>query len=216
MQRAHGGIDRGGCAEEFGVVQRHGRVAGQGAHQPQLLTRVGARALGVLDLEQPDGAALVDKRHDEVALDAVAHELGALRRVHAAIVEVEHRRHLLLHERRGGRVLDAPTANLTPSRDIALPGIAVYVTRSLINGSESCASVTSVGTNPTFESDHKVRIETLLLDYGGDLYGSHLAVDFLEREPCPIVAVGDSLFVSTNPLRTVNATRSGPCDPGAG
>ncbi len=38
--------------------------------------------------------------------------------------------------------------------------------------------------------------------------------DFLEREPCPIVSVGDSLFVSTNPLRTVNATRSGACDPG--
>ena len=82
---------------------------------------------------------------------------------------------------RGGRVLDAPTANLAPGRDIALPGIAVYVTRSLINGRDWCASVTSVGTNPTFESDHKLRIETLLLDYHGDLYGSHLAVDFLER-----------------------------------
>jgi riboflavin kinase/FMN adenylyltransferase len=41
--------------------------------------------------------------------------------------------------------------------------------------------VTSVGTNPTFESDGKIRIETLLLDFSGDLYGRRLAVDFLAR-----------------------------------
>jgi riboflavin kinase/FMN adenylyltransferase len=82
---------------------------------------------------------------------------------------------------RGGQLLEAPTANLAPDRDIALPGLAVYVTRSLVDGGKSYPSVTSVGTNPTFESDHKVRIETLLLDYGGNLYGAHLAVDFLER-----------------------------------
>jgi riboflavin kinase/FMN adenylyltransferase len=82
---------------------------------------------------------------------------------------------------RGGPVLSAPTANLAPSREFALPGLGVYVTRSLVNGRDSHPSVTSVGTNPTFESDHKVRIETLLLDYSGNLYGSHLAVDFLER-----------------------------------
>jgi hypothetical protein len=38
--------------------------------------------------------------------------------------------------------------------------------------------------------------------------------DFLEREPCPIVSVGDSVFVSTNPLRKLNESRSGPSDPG--
>jgi riboflavin kinase/FMN adenylyltransferase len=82
---------------------------------------------------------------------------------------------------RGGRLLEAPTANLTPSRDMAMPGLGVYVTRSIVNGQGVYPSVTSIGTNPTFESDHKVRIETLLLDFGADLYGAHLAVDFLER-----------------------------------
>jgi riboflavin kinase/FMN adenylyltransferase len=38
-----------------------------------------------------------------------------------------------------------------------------------------------VGTNPTFEVDRKVRIETLLLGYAGTLYGSTIAVDFLEK-----------------------------------
>jgi riboflavin kinase/FMN adenylyltransferase len=80
-----------------------------------------------------------------------------------------------------GRALEAPTANLAPARGMALPRLGVYVTLSLVNGREVYPSVTSVGTNPTFESDRKVRIETLLLDYRGDLYGNRLAVDFLER-----------------------------------
>lgn len=82
---------------------------------------------------------------------------------------------------RGGAVLHAPTANLVPGREVALPGLGVYVTLSIVGGHAVHPSVTSVGTNPTFESDRKVRVETLLLDYEGDLYGSRLAVDFLER-----------------------------------
>jgi riboflavin kinase/FMN adenylyltransferase len=80
-----------------------------------------------------------------------------------------------------GRGLEAPTANLAPTADMALPRLGIYVTRSTVDGAQTHRSVTSVGTNPTFESDGKVRIETLLLDYSGTLYGSSLAVDFLER-----------------------------------
>lgn len=80
-----------------------------------------------------------------------------------------------------GRYLEAPTANLAPRPDMALPRLGVYVTRSTVDGASSFLSVTSVGTNPTFESDRKIRVETLLIDYSGHLYGSHLAVDFMER-----------------------------------
>jgi riboflavin kinase/FMN adenylyltransferase len=80
-----------------------------------------------------------------------------------------------------GRGLEAPTANLTPTPEMALPRLGIYVSMSTVNGAESYRSVTSVGTNPTFQDDGKVRIETLLLDYSGALYGSRLEVDFLER-----------------------------------
>jgi riboflavin kinase/FMN adenylyltransferase len=80
-----------------------------------------------------------------------------------------------------GRALDAPTANLIPTQEMALPRLGVYVTRSLVDGKDVHLSVTSVGTNPTFEIDKKVRVETLLLDYSSDMYGRHLAVDFLDR-----------------------------------
>jgi len=80
-----------------------------------------------------------------------------------------------------GRTLDAPTANLAIPVGVALPRLGVYATRSIIDREVVQPSVTSVGTNPTFYKDRKVRVETLLLDYSGELYGSHIAVDFLER-----------------------------------
>lgn len=80
-----------------------------------------------------------------------------------------------------GRELDAPTANLGVPRQAAVPRLGVYATRAIVDRKESFAAVTSVGTNPTFESDKKVRIETLLFDFTGELYGRHLAVDFLWR-----------------------------------
>jgi riboflavin kinase / FMN adenylyltransferase len=80
-----------------------------------------------------------------------------------------------------GRTLAAPTANLPATRDMALPRVGVYATRAAVDGTEGHPSVTSVGTNPTFESSRRIRIETLLLDYSGDLYGRHLAVDFLDH-----------------------------------
>jgi riboflavin kinase / FMN adenylyltransferase len=80
-----------------------------------------------------------------------------------------------------GRGLEAPTANLAPTPDMALPRLGIYITRSTVDGADSYPSVTSVGTNPTFESDGKIRVETLLLDFSGDLYDRHLAVDFMDR-----------------------------------
>ena len=79
-----------------------------------------------------------------------------------------------------GRTLAAPTANLAVEAETALPRQGVYVTRSILAGGASHLSLTSVGTNPTFEDDDQVRVETLLLDYDGDIYGTHMAVDFLE------------------------------------
>jgi riboflavin kinase/FMN adenylyltransferase len=80
-----------------------------------------------------------------------------------------------------GRTLKAPTANLKVVRNMALPRLGVYATRSVVGGVRSYPSVTSVGTNPTFESTRKVRIETLLFDFEGDLYGTQIGIDFLER-----------------------------------
>ena len=81
-----------------------------------------------------------------------------------------------------GRALEAPTANLSIDAGMAIPRLGVYVTRAFLpGGGPAYSSVTSLGTNPTFEADGKVRLETLLLEYSGDIYGSRMAVDFVER-----------------------------------
>ncbi len=82
---------------------------------------------------------------------------------------------------RRGRTLGAPTANIQVSRDVALPRLGVYATRAVLRDGTGYRAVTSVGTNPTFEKGRKVRVETLLLGFAGDLYGSMLGVDFIQH-----------------------------------
>jgi riboflavin kinase/FMN adenylyltransferase len=97
--------------------------------------------------------------------------LGRAHRVCGLVIEGEGR----------GRTLGAPTANIRVDRDIALPRLGVYATHAVLRDGIRYRAVTSVGTNPTFEKGRKVRIETLLLDFGDDLYGSTLGVDFVQR-----------------------------------
>lgn len=79
-----------------------------------------------------------------------------------------------------GRDLGTPTANLEATPGVAVPGPGVYVTRTLVAPGDVRSSVTSVGTNPTFESDNLVRIETFVLHFSGNLYGRRIRVEFLE------------------------------------
>jgi riboflavin kinase/FMN adenylyltransferase len=88
---------------------------------------------------------------------------------------------VVVHGAGRGRSLEAPTANLAVEAETAVPRLGVYVTRSLLDEGRVHPSVTSVGTNPTFEVDNTIRIETLFLDEGDDFYGRALALDFLER-----------------------------------
>lgn len=78
-----------------------------------------------------------------------------------------------------GRDLGSPTANLSVPVGSAVPGVGVYVTRTTVALGDVRASVTSIGTNPTFESDDVLRIETFILDFEGDLYGRPERVEFL-------------------------------------
>jgi len=49
-----------------------------------------------------------------------------------------------------------------------------------VDGKLQADSVTSVGTNPTF-GGQQITVETLLLDFSGNLYRRWLAIDFLQR-----------------------------------
>ncbi len=73
-----------------------------------------------------------------------------------------------------------PTLNLAPIEE-QLPKIGVYVTRTKI-GDKSHDSVTNVGHKPTFGDDHKLTVETFLLNFpGGGIRERHLEIEFLYR-----------------------------------
>jgi riboflavin kinase/FMN adenylyltransferase len=87
-----------------------------------------------------------------------------------------------------GRALGFPTANLRTEPYTAVPADGVYAGRvvrldewgrTVPGGELGCAAI-SVGTNPTFEVRQR-RVEAYVLDFVGDLYGTTLGVEFIER-----------------------------------
>ncbi|HEV8201763.1 MAG TPA: bifunctional riboflavin kinase/FAD synthetase [Candidatus Polarisedimenticolia bacterium] len=77
-----------------------------------------------------------------------------------------------------GKGIGFPTANLQSGSEL-VPQDGVYVTRTFA-GNRSLASVTNIGTRPTF-ADQEFAIETHLLDTDLDLYGQPIEVSFLAR-----------------------------------
>jgi riboflavin kinase/FMN adenylyltransferase len=105
----------------------------------------------------------------DVASAATA--LGRPHRVEGPVVEGDKR----------GRELGYPTANLEPPPGVAVPDDGVYagwLTRA--DGSRLPAAI-SIGTNPTFGGTTR-RVEAYVLDRDDlELYGEHVAIDFLAR-----------------------------------
>lgn len=82
----------------------------------------------------------------------------------------------VVHGDERGRELGFPTANLIPNDALACPGHGVYA--CLANGNPAAVSI---GVRPTFKTGRGELIEAYLLDFEGDLYGSELRLEFLER-----------------------------------
>src|SRR4051795_3210439 len=108
----------------------------------------------------------------------------------------------VVHGDERGRTLGYPTANLVPDEAYLYPGHGVYAARTR----DGRAAAVSIGVRPQFVTGRGVLIEAYLLDFEGDLYGTELALDFLER------LRGERRFPSVDDLlaqmaRDVEATR---------
>ncbi len=105
-----------------------------------------------------------------------AHDLGRPHRVEGVVVRG--------HQR--GRALGFPTANLETLPHTAIPADGIYVgwlTQLDTDGAEldRWPAAISVGTNPTFDGRERT-VEAYALDRDDlDLYGDHVAVDFVAR-----------------------------------
>lgn len=78
-----------------------------------------------------------------------------------------------------GRDLGYPTANLEVPRHAAVPADGIYAAW-LVRGGERLPAAASIGTNPTFEGRER-RVEAYVLDADLDLYGDHVALEFVAR-----------------------------------
>lgn len=78
-----------------------------------------------------------------------------------------------------GRLLGFPTANLKVRAERIVPPDGVYAGYAWV-GEERYGAVMNVGVRPTF-GDHERLLEAHLLDFDGDLYGTDLMVEFVER-----------------------------------
>lgn len=80
-----------------------------------------------------------------------------------------------------GRSLGIPTANLDILAERLVPLEGVYVCKAKV-GERDYGAVVNIGVRPTFEVEPVApRVEAHLLDFGGDVYGSRMVLEFLER-----------------------------------
>jgi riboflavin kinase/FMN adenylyltransferase len=138
-----------------------------------------------LDAEHRDERVTFSSTYIRSCVDAgdvvaATEALGRPHRVEGVVVRGDGR----------GRVLGFPTANVAPPMFSAIPADGVYaawftvlghgpVMGTVIPGERYEAAV-SVGTNPTFSGRTRT-VEAFVLDTNADLYGQHVAVDFVAR-----------------------------------
>jgi len=145
------------------------------------------RVVGLLD----DGAVTVSStyiraRIAEGDVAAAAAALGRAHRVEGTVVRGFQR----------GRELGFPTANLDVPAGTAIPADGVYAAwlrllapaeapdgtggPGVLDPDRIYQAAVSVGTNPTFDGVERT-VEAHVLDTAADMYGAHVAVDFVDR-----------------------------------
>ena len=155
------------------------RAAGDVALLAELGEKYDFRAEGV-PLLTDDGvrisSSLIRDRLAAGDVAGAARALGRPHRVEGVVVRGAQR----------GRTLGIPTANLETPPHTAIPADGVYagwlasLDETGLEAQRWPAAI-SVGTNPTFDGQHRV-VEAYALDRDDlDLYGVHVAVDFTAR-----------------------------------
>jgi riboflavin kinase/FMN adenylyltransferase len=81
-----------------------------------------------------------------------------------------------------GRALGFPTANLAVPEGVCVPAEGIYAGWARLPDGQGRPAAISVGTRPTFyPGGAPCLVETYLLDFDGDLYGSVLGLAFAAR-----------------------------------
>ena len=82
---------------------------------------------------------------------------------------------VVIHGEGNGHTVGMPTANLSIAPGQKLPPFGVYASRVRV-GDREYGGVTNVGLRPTLTEGQTPTVETLLMDFSGDLYGREMTV----------------------------------------
>lgn len=87
----------------------------------------------------------------------------------------------VVHGSARGHSLGFPTANVGVPPGKLIPAFGIYACWAEVNGERHKAAI-SIGIRPTFEqTEPDIRVEAYLLDYGKDLYGQRVTLEFIQR-----------------------------------
>lgn len=123
----------------------------------------------VLMNKQPVSSTRIREMIEKGEVSAVQLLLGRTYTLTGTVVE----------DRRIGRTIGYPTANIYPDPTRALPADGVYISMAEVDG-ELLPSVTNIGTNPTV-GGRKRTVETNIFDFDREIYGHTLTVYFIRR-----------------------------------
>jgi riboflavin kinase/FMN adenylyltransferase len=156
-------------AEKVSVGENF-RFGAKAQGDPAMLAAHSQFETRVVPLVEVDGETVSSTRIRALVaagdMEGARHCLGAPFMVEGEVVGGDQR----------GRELGFPTANIVPDDRLAIPGHGVYA--AFANG---VPAAVNVGVRPTFETGRGVLIETYLIDFDGDLYGTDLRVAFVAR-----------------------------------
>lgn len=99
----------------------------------------------------------------------------------------------IVQNKRIGRRIGFPTANIEVDPRRVIPADGVYATFAFVGGA-AYRAVTNVGTNPTVHGG-RLTIETHLIDFNADVYGQQLTIAFRSR------LRGEAMFDSLDALK---------------
>lgn len=99
----------------------------------------------------------------------------------------------VVQNKRIGRRIGFPTANIEADGKRVVPADGVYATFAFVGGVVHRA-VTNIGTNPSVHGD-KLTIETHLIDFNADIYGQQLTIAFRKR------LRGEAMFETLDELK---------------
>lgn len=85
----------------------------------------------------------------------------------------------VVSDRKLGRTIGFPTANVVPEPGKLLPPFGVYVSTVLMGG-RYYRGITNIGTKPTITAQNPVSVETYLFDFHEDCYGQEQKVFLLD------------------------------------